>query len=287
MKKYVLAAAVYVLVSVSAGAAQSGIAGLPSEVDFYAIVADVADGGKIAMTQDLFYTQLMSFNGITVTDKRKTRYQDAADELRPDALAFHAEIKESEAEWECTLYMDFPAEGKTVSVSNTYDSYYKILTEAKTTLQTLFSDLAAAVTDTSAAATDTSSARRDAIVPTLEGISGTWSGEENINKIVILRGGRGFVIFRNGASMNISVEIKNGQVICTQTGKSNASFFPDMPREIALVAALNAEPIAWTLSLTENGTLSGIKKTLRTRYDGGEAAGTETAEIGVTWHKQQ
>ena len=84
-----------------------------------------------------------------------------------------------------------------------------------------------------------------------ENLSGTWSGEENIDKIVILRGGRGFVIFKNGASMNITVENKDNQIVITQKGRSNASFYPELERNTALNAALSADPIEWILKFTD------------------------------------
>ena len=37
---------------------------------------------------------------------------------------------------------------------------------------------------------------------TLETLAGTWTGEALVDKVIILRGGNGFVIFKNGASMN-------------------------------------------------------------------------------------
>jgi hypothetical protein len=96
----------------------------------------------------------------------------------------------------------------------------------------------------------------------LDTLSGTWEGENLISKIVILRGGRGFVIYKNGASMNIAVSITNNKVEAIQTSKQNASFFPDLPREVALLVAANAEPIKWTLSLIDENTLTGEKVTL-------------------------
>ena len=118
----------------------------------------------------------------------------------------------------------------------------------------------------------------------LENLSGTWKGEENIDKIVILRGGRGFVIFNNGASMNI--QIKNStsvpnQIIVTQNSKSNASFFPELPRNMALQAAVQAEPIQWILNINDENTLKGIKQTLL--LDGDNC---KKGEIPVEWNKQ-
>ena len=100
-----------------------------------------------------------------------------------------------------------------------------------------------------------------------------------------MRGGRGFVIFKNGASMNITVEIKSsggGQnIIITQNGKANASFFTDLPRELALKEAVNAQPIKWVFQALDDNTLNGIKNTLV--LDGTTAA---SGTINVTWKRK-
>lgn len=101
----------------------------------------------------------------------------------------------------------------------------------------------------------------------LESLAGTWSGEPHTDKIVILRGGRGFIIYKNGATMNISLSIVNGkdgkkEILIRQVGKSNASFYPELSRDTALSAAASAPPIEWRLNSTVDGTLTGIKKTL-------------------------
>ena len=120
-------------------------------------------------------------------------------------------------------------------------------------------------------------------VTSTEFLSGTWNGENGINKIVIMRGGRGFVIFDNGASMNIVIQLeKDGTVIkISQTGKSNASFYPDIPRETALNLAVDAKPIIWELKVADNNTLSGVKTTLV--KDGFSA---KEGTVNVTWKRR-
>ena len=98
---------------------------------------------------------------------------------------------------------------------------------------------------------------------TIEILAGTWTGEKNISKIVILRGGRGFIIFTNGASMNINVSIdENSFIHIKQTSSSNASFYPELPRKNALEIAPFAKPIEWILQYNDDDSLSGIKNTI-------------------------
>ena len=225
------------------------------------------------MTSDLYYTQLSEINNFSVSDKRSSpslsERPDAAD-FSDGKLSFFTLItKDSKSDkWITTYYVVDKTRNEEHSKKKTYDSFYKILMEPKDVLKDTIKQLIendSSTTSITASVNDSSSIKGASIASTEE-LSGTWGGEENINKIVIMRGGRGFVIFNNGASMNITVELSgsadNKKVVITQKGNSNASFYPDLKRTAALSAAVSAKPITWTLTLTDNNTLKGIKNTL-------------------------
>lgn len=228
------------------------------------------------MTSDLYYTLLNEMQNISLVDKREQVSLEAIPEqtLFSDAnLSFFTVISKSQNSeiWVSTIYIVNKAKNEEHSKTKEYDSFYKILMESKNTLKDTVTQLLENNNgDNSDAIFNKQIAGHSSITST-ENLSGTWQGEEFIDKIVILRGGRGFVIFNNGASMNISVELDNssGQndVIITQKGKSNASFYPDLPRQIALNAALEAEPIEWKLSILDDNTLSGTKRTIKENGD--------------------
>lgn len=250
-------------------------------VDFYATVSDSQDKNMISMTTDLFYTQFQSLDGYTVNDKRDSQYDPSL--ATSSTIAFYAEIQESgDGSWICTLNAVKNSTGKAVNETKKYASYYKILLDAKASLENLLANLEGrqVATDASPATIAKPSPGADS----LEKLAGTWTGESQIDKVVILRGGRGFVIFKNGASMNITVSLSGKTVTVTQSGKSNASFFPELPRTVALQNAATAEPIVWTLSLVSGDTLSGTKKTLVS--DAASATGASSGEITVEWNKK-
>lgn len=256
-------------------------------VDFYATVSSSADSGMIKMTTDLFFNQLQSLDGYTVTDKRGSTYDPST--AARTSIAFFAEIQEdSDGSWICTLNAVKASDGKNVSETKKYASYYKILLDAKSSLENLFRNLSgeAPVQDSPAQA----SVPRNYTPPqqaqespdsALDDLAGTWRGEQFIEKILILRGGRGFVVFKNGATMNISVTITGKNVRIVQTGGSNASFFPEIPRQLALQNAPGAKPIEWNLTLTDKATLKGVKSTLVENSGSGVTDGT----LEVTWSK--
>ena len=263
-----------VLISIILFIFSAGLSAQSYFIDYYGIVSTEIDENMSKMTSDLYYTQLTEINNFTITDKRtspnlKNRPDISA--FSENALSFFTLItKDSDSDkWITTYYVIDKANNEEHSKQKKFDSFYKILMEPKYVLRQTIKQL---IENDTSAKTLTSQASSEApdLTPTdissTEELSGTWTGEDNIRKIVIMRGGRGFVIFKNGATMNIIVELSgdesNKQVLITQKGHSNASFYPELQRSAALTAAVSAEPIKWTLTLINGNTLKGIKETL-------------------------
>lgn len=264
------------------------------QVDYYGVVSSSQDSNMLKMAQDLFYTQLNSIDGILVTDKRAdlasvlTSLPDTSSS-QPPRIIFYAQISAEKSNdqtvnWNCDFYAKSSDE-KILKESKFYDSYYKMLTSAKETIDDLLSPLKNKTNFPEKK--DFASNKQEEFEDnsfTVESLSGTWSGEAFADKIVILRGGRGFIILKNGATMNILVKAKNrSEITITQTGKTNASFFPDLPRDLALQVAQNASPIEWNFSLKVQNTLTGTKKTLSASAN---SQNVEPSIENVIWTKR-
>ena len=256
-------------------------------IDYFGIVADGVDDNMSKMTSDLYYSQLCEINSYIVQYKRTGIKMDqvpSTSSFEDGNLSLFAVIsrKENSNKWISSINLYDSSRKATYSESKEYDSFYKILMEPKASLQETISNLMAGKSDAIAEQTEASGSKTSTKLQSTEVLSGTWGGEDSIDKIVIMRGGRGFVIFKNGASMNISVEIKaNNDIVITQSGKANASFFTEIPRDLALKEAVNADPIKWTLSLDDENTLTGTKSTL-ILSDGTAQSGT----LNVTWKRK-
>ncbi len=280
-RKSVIITIILFLINAAAGAQSYNI-------DYYGIVSTEIDANMSKMTSDLYYTQLSEINNFTVSDKRSspslTERPDSAS-FQDGRLSFFTFITRdaNSDKWITTYYVVDKSRNEEHSKKKTYDSFYKILMEPKDVLKDTIKQL---IENDNSATTITASvqspAAKGSSIASTEELSGTWGGEEYINKIVIMRGGRGFVIFNNGASMNITVELsdKNGNkmVVITQKANSNASFYPELNRTAALTAAVSAKPIKWTLALTDNNTLKGTKDTLLPDGDG-----YKEGSVNVTW----
>lgn len=257
-------------------------------IDYYGVVSTEIDSNMSKMTSDLYYTQLSEISNFNITDKRDgTILKSIPDDniFSDSKLSFFTQIsKETETDkWITKIYVVDKSKQEIHSKEKKYDSYYKILMESKNELKETIKQLIENDSSSTKLSTKNGSESFKAkqTIGSTEVLAGTWIGEENIEKIVILRGGRGFVIFKNGASMNISIELDSeNRILITQKGKGNASFYPELPRNTALTAALNADPIQWILSFESNNSLVGIKNTLLPDGDS-----FTNGSIDISWNR--
>lgn len=263
------------------------------KIDYFGVISSEIDENMYKLTSDLYYTQLCEINNFSVVDKRTDsplKSTPSVSEISNDSLCFFTVIEKKDAsgKWSATLTVINKSNGEKKSQTKEYDSYYKILMEPKSVLQDsiklLISSNNSELNAASSNAISLEPSKSDEIPSITENLSGTWIGEDIIDKIVIMRGGRGFVIFKNGASMNIlvnSIENQNNQIEIVQNARSNASFYPDLPRQQALKEAVNADPIKWVFTLIDNNTLSGTKSTLISDGDT-----IRPGSVNVTWNRK-
>lgn len=256
-------------------------------IDYYGIVSTEIDSNMAKMTSDLYYTQLTEINNFNISDKRTDVSMAAApdpDFFSSTNLSFYTTITKNPSNdtWTTTYHVVDKQKNEIHSKQKIYDSFYKILMESKNILKETIKNLIENEgTSLGSSQNNDSFSNKSQSLASTEELSGTWQGEENINKIVILRGGRGFVIFKNGASMNVTVSLnEQSEIVVTQNGRTNASFYPELPRNIALQAAISAEPVTWILTMINENTLKGKKNTLIT-----DGESYKQGDYEVIWNK--
>ncbi|MGL4987030.1 MAG: TP0183 family DNA metabolism protein [Treponemataceae bacterium] len=245
-----------------------------SKLDFYGIVTS----GNIEIDlarpiQDLYYSYLNEQNIYELVDKRNEIYDETA--IKSSNFIFYIELNLINTHWVSIIYLIAPSNFAELSnqKKTVFDSYNKLLVDIKPSVQAFFS---------AKTASQRSHARTNL---TLESFAGNWNGEDFIDRIVLLRPGRGFIFFKGGASMPVTIMYRNNQLRIIQSGKSNASFYPDIPRSLALTTALTAEPIEWTFTALTENRIEGEKRTLKTVYQDGVAVAVEKVAIPVIWEK--
>ncbi len=258
-------------------------------VIFFGSISSSSDTSTIKLTEDLYYSQMISLSSFSVKNRRDVVWNPSItnEYAETDAILFHAEIQEQNSGWQCTLSALDMKDGLVSSKTFFYESYYKILMDAKNSLISLFEQLengtAPIISLEEAEEAEEASVNEALSNISIEQLAGNWQGDSFITKVVIQKTGRGFVIFKNGATMNITVAISGLTVTANQVSGSNASFFPELPREIALKNAKTASPVSWSLEITDWNTLTGTKQTLVMND-----AGTDPVEqaIPTVWSRQ-
>lgn len=260
---------------------------------FYGLIAPASQENQAAITEDLFAAQLRSISEIEFIDKRnpalKKSYAEKYDssektqengndffslisedqeiKSKENPVLIYSIIEKNDDEiWKGSFYAKNFKTGQVESVTKQSDSFYKILRESRDSI----SQIASKITGLEISSEQISRPVREGInsVPmTIEGVSGTWTGEEGITKIVLMRSGRGFVIFKNGATMNIELSVteseNNNKILnIKQAANFNASFYPLIPRQKVLEYTGKVNPIEWNFILTGSGKLIGRKKSL-------------------------
>lgn len=242
----------------------------------------------LSMTEDLFLAQLKELS-YTIVDKRYENFSldyfsastdFSASNKQGIAIIYMVISKLESGKWQMQTNLLENNSKNPKTTTQDYDSYYKILMESKTSLSKNLSEL---LSDSSSKiATTNSSVSENKPSLTLDDLAGSWDGGKYINKVIIMRGGRGFVIFKNGASMNIFVKIEtsdaNQIVSVVQTSGNNASYFPEIERQKALEVAMNANPISWNFRAYGTTTLKGTVKTLTADANGNISEGTLPSE---------
>lgn len=270
------------------------------KINYYGIVSTDLDNNMSKMTSDLYLTQLSEISSVEVQDLRNVNNYSSLENINFLSeninLYFFVKKQENNSKWFLTIYLHNNNTNKTLTETKEYDSFYKILMEPKSSLQETLKTLLDYNSNTKSYENSNSSSSKNKQTDfpefnktekfiSTEEFSGTWSGETYIDKIVILRGGRGFVIFNNGASMNISVRIEENtnSLVIKQISRANASFFPNLDRQQVLEYISKVAPIEWNFTIINSDTLSGTKKTLVQSSDG---LNVVQAEVNVTWSRK-
>ena len=124
-------------------------------------------------------------------------------------------------------------------------------------------------------------------ISNLDSLAGAWYGEDGeVEKIMIMRGGRGVAIWVSGISLLLDLKLENGSLIVTQKGLPQPRQFVNLPDNIALMAAKATKPIVWQLNINKDlKILYGLKKTSTIKYNNSEIISISEVSVPVKWYR--
>ncbi|MDR0878360.1 MAG: hypothetical protein LBN21_09920 [Treponema sp.] len=154
--------------------------------------------------------------------------------------------------------------GDTYSVTSVYKSTGELALKTRSVLESAFAVGGFFQEDTG---------QKAAEPITENSVVGTWRGEPGVEMIRLQRGGRGVAVFSSGAQMVLSYVIEDKTLYIWQISPNSERFYYPLPYNTAKQLAGGAEPIAWEMSLYQQGAvLEGIKIATAARMDGDRVA---------------
>lgn len=190
-------------------------------------------------------------------------------------------------------------QGVTRLISRVYENSNRILLESRMLVRDLFDQsvrlpdpddpvYAKGLPEPPAQQVDDARETRELVrVSSIDSLAGSWEGESGIERIMLLRGGRGVAILSSGVSISLEVIVSNGDLVVRQKGNANPRQFDDLPDPVARQAANIAPPIEWRFLISKDQkTLSGTKKTVVVKNDGKNILNMESTEYPVSWVRQ-
>jgi len=268
---------------------------LPSVAVFSLFSNDLKD--NISMTvDDLVYSFIRELRTYRIVDMRSD--SPPLDFGVPDGTdyAFFGTMTSQPDGIKLELVLKGGPFGVTRLISRVYENSNRILLESRILVRDLF-DQSIRLPDPDEPVfvrnrqekpivTDTSTLEEKALVSVtnIDSLAGSWRGEDGIEKIMLLRGGRGVAVLSSGVSLSLEVIVSNGDLIVRQKGSSNPRQFDNLPDPVAKQAVNVAPPLEWRFLISKDQkTLSGTKKTVIIKNDGKNILKMENDERPVSW----
>ena len=180
------------------------------------------------------------------------------------------------------------------SISKDYEGSNKILLDLRLLLKELFESRDLPSVDESIKVELNGSSDKSQLdvndfkpISNLDSLAGAWYGEDGeVEKVMIMRGGRGVAIWVSGISLLLDLKLENGFLVVTQKGFPQPRQFVNLPDNIASLAAKATKPVVWHLHMNQDlKILSGLKRTSTIKYNNNEIISISEVDIPVKWHR--
>jgi hypothetical protein len=205
---------------------------------------------------------------------------------------FYGFLKEQPDGIRLELILKGGPDSVTRMISRVYENSNRILLESRMLVRTLF-DQSVPLPDpslnqeiSSPPETADAGSPSDALIPVrnIDSLAGSWHGEEGIEKIMLLRGGRGIAVLSTGISISLDLVIAGDDLVIRQKGQINPRQFSDLPDTVARQASVIVPPLEWRFRVsTDQKKLSGTKKTVMIRHDGQNILSMDPQTVDVSW----
>lgn len=172
-------------------------------------------------------------------------------------------------------------------ISKTYPNSNLILLDSRLLVSDLF-NMSLSLSNKDSFPSETDEDSDDAVeITNMDVLSGSWLGEEGIERIEIMRGGRAIAVLSSGISIFLNLKLENGYLFVTQLGVPQQRQFLDLPDVIAKQAVQLGKTPSWKFLISKNSkTLLGEKTDLEIIYSGESITSNKEVTKKIQWVKR-
>ncbi|MGI5089860.1 TP0183 family DNA metabolism protein [Treponema sp. OMZ 805] len=251
------------------------VSALPG-VAVYQLQAPTISEQTAQTVDNLVFSFIKELKTYTIFDLRKAPVPaDFPNDTAIDYIFFGA-LEEVPEGIKLELILKGRTEQLTRIISKVYDNVNKILLDSRLLVFNLF-DFSVPLEQLARSLPQTEQNTEFGYIETVDSLAGSWKGEPGLDRVMILRGGRGMAVFSSGVSVSLDLKIDNGYLLVTQKGSLQPRQFLNLPDEIARQAVQKTNPPQWRFLVSpDKKILSGTKVDAQIQYN-------ETAIISVKY----
>lgn len=258
------------------------IAAVP-RVAVYPLQAPTMSAQTVQTVDNLVFSFMKELKNYIIVDSRT---QPVPAVFPADAAVdfiFFGILKEVPEGIQLELVLKGKEDQVTRMISKVYENINKILLDSRLLVLNLF-DFSVRLENTAVASSDNPQAVDFGVIDTVDALAGSWKGEAGIERIMILRGGRGMAVFSSGVSISLEFKIDNGYLLVTQKGALQPRQFLHLPDDIARQAVSQINPPSWRFLVSaDKKILSGTKTDAQIQYNDSSITGIQYDTALVEW----
>ena len=180
---------------------------------------------------------------------------------------FYGVLKEVPEGIKLELILQGKEDQVTRKISKVYENINKILLDSRLLVLNLF-DFSVRLEGLADSSPQTQQITEFEYIETVDSLAGSWKGEQGLDRVMILRGGRGMAVFSSGVSVSLELKIDNGYLLVTQKGNLQPRQFLNLPDTIAQQAVQKINPPQWRFLVSaDKKILSGTKVDAQIQYN--------------------
>ena len=254
-----------------------------SRVAVYHLQAPTMSDQTVQSVDNLVYSFIKELKNYSIIDLRT----ETAPQVFPPNLAaeflFFGVLEEVPQGIRLELVLKGRENQLTRVISKVYDNLNKILLDSRLLVLNLF-DFSVTLEKLADMTLEDASGADLEPVETIDSLAGSWKGEGGLDRVMILRGGRGMALFSSGVSVSLEFKIENGYLLVTQKGALQPRQFLNLPDSIAKEATQKVQPPRWRFLVSaDKKMLSGTKVDAQIRYNDSSIIDIQYETADVEW----